>query len=439
VNVNENESVNVEVGVLMHTLAALSPRRASGLTLVLASLCASCEARPAKPTGPLVRDSAGILIVENENTSALDTVSWLADTAAAVRIGALEGDGPDVFGRVAGVARLSDGRIVVADGLAHEIRFFASDGSFLMRTGRRGSGPGEYEYFSGLLGLPGDSLLVIDHEGNRLTVLSPTGAYVRSFRFRSHTGEVPRSDPPGVRGIFGDGTLLVGEYLNACREERMNGGVCQDSMRYTRDTQAGGRVADFGAQMYYRQEIIHLPGGRNGAFSDPRAQGFWSMHGDRFYTADAERFEIRVHGRSGQVERIVRLAAEAVPVPRSHRTPVLTKATTEQERQLNADIAEAYTRRTWPEYLPAFSELVVDRIGNLWVREYSRPRTDPPARWLVFDSTGTLHRALRLPPLTIVPHFVFRWRGEIGADYVLGVMRDSDGVESVWVVPVRKL
>lgn len=385
-----------------------------------------------------MRDSAGITIVENPNRFALDTLSWQADTSAILRIGVLEGNGPDVFGRIAGVARLSDGRLAVADATAHEIRFFAADGSFLSRAGRKGAGPGEYKYFSAMLKLPGDSLLIIDHEGGRLTVLSPQGAYVRSFRFQSKTGETPVSDAPSVRGVFGDGTFLVGHYLNACGEARMMGGVCQDSMRYTHDTQAGERLADFGAHAYYRHELIRLPSGRNYGFTDPHAQAFWSLHGERFFAADAARFEIRAFGRNGNLERIIRLAYEPVPMPASWRDPQLRAATTELERQRNADIAEAYTRRTWPEHLPAFSSSTVDHSGNLWVREYAPRISSVGPRWLVFDTTGALRYGVRLPALEIVPMFVSRWAGEIGDDYVLGVVRDSDGVESVWLVPLLK-
>src|SRR5688572_9369050 len=58
-------------------------------------------------------------------------------------IGRTEGDGPDVFGRVSGVAQDSEGRIYVADALAHTIGVFGPSGSHLYTIGREGSGPGE--------------------------------------------------------------------------------------------------------------------------------------------------------------------------------------------------------------------------------------------------------------------------------------------------------
>ena len=125
-------------------------RLSIGVTVLL-FMGVGCNEAALKASGPVVRDSSGITVVENPDPSAFDTLSWRADTSRIVRIGALEGDGPNVFGRIGGVARLSDGRIVVADAEAHEIRFFAPDGSFLSRTGRRGGGPGEYEYFSGMI------------------------------------------------------------------------------------------------------------------------------------------------------------------------------------------------------------------------------------------------------------------------------------------------
>jgi len=402
-------------------------------------LVVACGAGSDAPPDRVVRDSAGVTIVESPDAAAADTISWWADTAAIVRIGAVDGDGPDVFGRIAGVVRLSDGRIVVADALASEIRFFAADGTFLEQTGRDGSGPGEYRYFSALHRLPGDSLLAIDNEGGRLTVLDPTGRYIRTFRYESKTGEVPRSDRPGVRGVFDDGTFLVGEYLNACAAVRRTGGVCQDSMRFTRDTQSGERLADYGPHAYYRSETIRLPGGNYG-FSDPLPQAFRATQGDRFYTADADRFEILVYGPAGGLEHIVRLAHEPPPLPRSAREPPTFSGDDGPEAQRrSADIAEAYTLRTWPEHQPAFRAFTVDRVGNLWVQEYQPAGPGAmAARWLVFDSTGVLRHGLRLPAIMIVPSYVMRWSGEIGDDYAIGVARDANGVESVWVVPIRK-
>ena len=56
-----------------------------------------------------------------------------------------------------------------------------------------------------------------------------------------------------------------------------------------------------------------------------------------------------------------------------------------------------------PPLLRAYDGLLVDAVGNLWVKECLMGRETPPggARWWVFDSTGVLRAAVRMPPVEI--------------------------------------
>lgn len=74
--------------------------------------------------------------------SAFDEVP-LSHAEVDLRIGSIEGEGADVFGQVTGLALDDAGRIYVADGQAHEIRVFRTDGSHAFTIGQQGSGPGE--------------------------------------------------------------------------------------------------------------------------------------------------------------------------------------------------------------------------------------------------------------------------------------------------------
>jgi hypothetical protein len=58
-------------------------------------------------------------------------------------IGVADGDGADVFGRIGGLLELPDGRIVVSDVQANEIRVFSESGEHLFTFGREGDGPGD--------------------------------------------------------------------------------------------------------------------------------------------------------------------------------------------------------------------------------------------------------------------------------------------------------
>jgi hypothetical protein len=73
--------------------------------------------------GPLVRDDNGVRIVEHAAMPA-DLERWSVADTPSLSIGAVDGAGPAVFGRVAAALERADGAIVVADAHAFEIRAF---------------------------------------------------------------------------------------------------------------------------------------------------------------------------------------------------------------------------------------------------------------------------------------------------------------------------
>jgi len=58
-------------------------------------------------------------------------------------IGEAGGEGAEVFGRIGGVLELPDGRILVSDIQANEVRVFGADGQHRFTFGRDGDGPGD--------------------------------------------------------------------------------------------------------------------------------------------------------------------------------------------------------------------------------------------------------------------------------------------------------
>jgi hypothetical protein len=97
-----------------------------------------------------------------------------------LRIGALEGDPAYLFGTIIDVDAGADGRIYVLDLQANELRIFDSTGVHLSTSGAAGEGPGEFARASGIEWLPGDTLLVVDGQGRRYSLLTADGAFARS-------------------------------------------------------------------------------------------------------------------------------------------------------------------------------------------------------------------------------------------------------------------
>jgi sugar lactone lactonase YvrE len=94
-----------------------------------------------------------------------------------LRIGAAEGEGPDVFGDPIFVQVDDAGRIYVADVVASEIRVFGADGGHLQTFGRPGDGPGEFRRISGMDWGPDGRLRVMDGQLTRLSIFDADGTF----------------------------------------------------------------------------------------------------------------------------------------------------------------------------------------------------------------------------------------------------------------------
>ena len=126
-------------------------------------------------------------------------------------LGETEGADWEIFSSIAALEVDDQGRIYVLDRHAAELRIFSPEGNHLRSVGREGSGPGEYIAANGLEWLSPDSLLVIDQQGNRYTVLTKEGEYARSvLRQRGFYAWAFEGNLIGGR-IFEETTLGEGE------------------------------------------------------------------------------------------------------------------------------------------------------------------------------------------------------------------------------------
>ena len=80
---------------------------------------------------------------------------------------------------------------------------------------------------------------------------------------------------------------------------------------------------------------------------------------------------------------------------------------------------------------PAFSTVLADETGHLWVREYDLPGEERPAPlWTVFDPEGHVLGFIETPPGLRIH--------QIGEDYMLVHTRDELDIEYVQVWPLER-
>jgi len=412
---------------------------AQAAPVLLALLAAACgEPAANQPAAYVnVRDSAGIQIVENGPLASVDTLGIVVDSAARVRIGLVEGDAPYLFERIVATTRLSDGRVAIGDYGSAEIRFFDEEGRFLSAAGGKGGGPGEYVNFYNFHPLPADSFLIVDHEGLRWHFAGSDGVpgwRREAPRYPPTTGTY--APPHRLRGTYADGTLLVSRAVpSGCPTFQPDRSVlCTDSIRLLRMDRAGEVLADFGVSASTTVYYWRSPGGSM-LLIDLYGQGRAGVAGMRTYSAHGSVLELRRFDPEGDLERIVRIAEPASPMPESWPMPAVTD---EESRVLAARWQEAREAAPKPPHYPMFTEVVAERgSGSLWIRLASPvPDVEEGVRWAVVDSAGVLRHVIRTPFLAESSPFSLAPTVEIGADYVLNIARDSFQVPVVDLYPL---
>lgn len=398
-------------------MRASTPARLAALAAL--PLLAACGG-DTRAAAPVVRDSAGVRIVENARPAWGEGEGWRLSPEPLVDVGLAEGDAAYQFGRVAGALRLDDGRIVVADGQANELRWFDATGRHLKTAGRKGGGPGEFDGLHAVLRLPGDSVAAWEWS-HRLSVFGPGGDFVRSRRI-----EPPREGMIlNAQGVFPDGSVLAAPGGSLIFNT--GAGVVRDTSALLRYAADGAGVDTLGR--FPGTQMFSMSGTDNGGWASiaPVPFGtatFHAVHGGRLYVADNSRFEVSVHDGRGKLLRRFRAP---------HRTEPLTPAEVARYRevQLAAAGESGFERQVqertlaamqFPETKSAFADMRVDRTGAVWLREHAIG-SDAPGRWTVFAEDGTLLGTVELPAgLRVL---------EIGGDYVLGVWNDELDVQHV--------
>lgn len=396
------------------------PRRALRAPMLpLLLLAAACAGERAEE-GPAaaVTDSAGIEIVTVQRPSWTPGEEWTVTGSPLLEIGRGEGDPAAQFSRIRGVLRLPDGRIVVAESSAAELRYFDADGRHVGTAGREGEGPGEFTFLSGVEAV-GDTVLAYDFMPSRVTRFDGHGAYLDDVSLDPEMGR-PRSVHPvegGYLGVIqGVGSDLT-EALSYSRREAFY-------RRFGADG-TGGEVLDRLPGQEYLSKSLRDGNTVMMMTTTPLIghSASQAVVDGRLVAGTTDGFELRVYGVGGGLERLIRMPERDVPVTEEEWGEVMAEAMEEAEepaqRTAVLDMAEL---RPAPELRPAYGRFVADAEGFVWVEPF-RPAEGAPTPWLVVDPDGEVLGDVLLPE-GFTPM-------DIGRDYVLGVIRDDFDVPFV--------
>lgn len=394
------------------------PLAMAALAVLHSLACEDVESADGSDTR--MQDSADVLIVENPRPPDGSRLGWRIGPEVAVTIGKREGEDPYLLYGATDATRLSDGRIVVVNFSASELRVFDDAGTHVDTWGGPGEGPNEFDApIRNIARLPGDTVMVWNSRHSIVRVVAPTGEVARRFRVQEPAER--RGDRLRPMAVLRDGSILTspspGFYGTDVQVELRDseGGFMSSLGRHA------GMERDFDMENRVVFPVI---------FGRQLIREAW---GELSVVTPNTSYEIRAFARDGALARIVR---------RDHPVRTPTDAHVERyiedripgtaDSEVQARERERYRAVPVSDHLPAFASIMADALDHLWVEEYEPPGDElPGVIWCVFDPDGKILGFVETPEgLRIY---------DIGEDYILGRVTDEMDVEFIQVWPLERV
>lgn len=336
-----------------------------------------------------------------------------------LRIGTVDGIGPDAFSEIRGLLVDDASSIYVLDWLAQEIRVFDSDGAHVRSFGGQGRGPGEFLRASGMAWGPGGTIYVDDPGNGRLSVFTRDGAFV----------EVVRRFVAGYSYIWSGGVDSAGRIYDFSRAS-----LTEIDLSPGAKTSTEGLVLIRLDRATGRTDTIPFPWkpsdyfrlGRGTSSVPFGAENVWCHTGERLLYGHSSEYRITALGLGGDTLAVYGRPHTPLPVTRVEREKAIDGI-----RRFMRQMGET-NDPDWsviPTHRPAFLSFVSTEEGGLWVR---RAQPEPPTTYDIFDALGTWVGFVDVEP----PHWPLP-RPVVTGDHVYLAVRDSLDVAFVLKARVR--
>jgi hypothetical protein len=337
-----------------------------------------------------------------------------------------ESDTNSQFAGIVHVMLMLDSGVVVANGGSKELRFFDKAGRFLRRSGREGSGPGEYRELGKVFRYQGDSIGIYDGWNRRLSVVSANGTFGRAVNIARPPGATGSPTPVGSFDNADFVTFVATPPTPGVGQEK--GAFHRITATWFRHSASGAYVATLGRSPA-GELFLELADGMVVNWAPPfqRVHRF-AVSRDRVFAGDGTDANVVVLPRDGAVSTIRVRSAQSLDLTPSDiaafRQQQLDRAPNTQQR---GQLEKSFAKTPSPTTMPAFANLRVDSDGAVWIQEYPRPGTTTN-RWQIVS--GNVSAILEVPAAFTIT--------EIRGDRVAGIWRDENDVETVRVFRIRR-
>ncbi len=379
-----------------------------------------------------ISDSAGVRIVLSRQPRWTEDEAWSVPAEPTMTVGVMDGPEEYQLVDVAAATRRHDGTVVVVDRATRTVRLYDAGGVFLKLLGGPGSGPGEFLRPAKVSEINQDTLVVWDESAFRATLFDAEGRLLgtRPLDLGAIAKAVEPPLYPGVVEPLPDGRSLVrlveksGKGAPPGKFRPRSGALTVSDDSSIIDT-----LVFFGDA---EQVTVDAPWG---PYSLPAPLGRTTRithAGDppRICVGDQEGPEILCIDPDGS-RLILRWTSERLPVTRGdveawQAANVLLLG----EKVAEDEILRMLEPVPVPEYRPHYSQIALDKAGNLWVAlGPSREAGSDLVDHLVFDPAGGLLGPVSIPAIRIL---------EIGDNYLLGIRLDELGIEYLQMFEIRK-
>jgi hypothetical protein len=399
----------------------------SGAVVAAAAACAGAGDGP--PTAA-VTDSAGIRIVTYDlQRGAVPAHRIVVEMEQ--EIGLVEGPPEYTFSTVADLAMTPDGRFLVSDQLAQQIRVYDADGLHLTSLGQPGDGPGEFSMGPTIAGLAGDTVFAFDPRAARVSVFTLDDALVGTVSMQweefGRPTELIRMDDGGY--LARSALIDVGSPLEAHDIRLEIDSVVVQRLRS--DGAPLDTLAVIPDRARVRRRQVTADGVQRMVQADPPylPRAFMRSDGRRPVLARNEEFEIRILDVTGTVSTLLRVNGVAHPATGA-------EIGAEHEARVRAELGDReldpLTRRLnfefLPERLPAFATVLIGDAGDVWIALQEYDISDG-LDWLVFTPDLALRGVVHTPADVQLFH--------ASADWIVGVYRDELDVPFVRRYPLE--
>lgn len=394
-------------------------------TVVLATACTGDSPDATSLATAIVRDSAGVTIVENPALPDDAPAAWTVGSAPMLEIGVLDGAEEYQLFRVQDAHILTDGRIAVVNSGSQEVRIYDADGVYTDTWGGRGEGPGEFMAPTTLSLWPGDSVAVWDLRLRRLSVFTSDGVLGRTLTFPANED----MSQPSFRHVLPNGTVVASMSVSLAAEELATG-MTRTPVAVAVVDAEGTLLAPLGEHPG-REGFIRIGENQIAIFRLPFYRDLIiEAAGSSSIISPTDRFELKFWADSGALTRIVRVAQPVRLLTDADREAELERRVAAAPEEARPGVRSGFQDIPMPDTLPAFSGVVADNSEHVWVQLFRLAADEGPTQWIVLDPEGQALGRMEFPE----GFTVF----EIGEDYVLGSAKDDLDVEVVQLWPLKR-